>query len=202
MSRIAGIVLAAGVSSRLGRPKQLLMLDGKPLVVHVVERSLASGLDEVVVVTGAHDGSIESTLSDSEVRVVHNPHFAEGQASSLVAGINSLDADIDAAVILLGDQPGISPDVIKRVIDARRTQAAPVVMALYGEVRSHPVLFGRELFPELRQLRGDVGARGVIQAHRKDVVLVAGGALAPPADVDTEDAWAELQRSWSIAEAD
>lgn len=199
MSRIAGVVLAAGTSSRLGRPKQLLMLDGKPLVVHVVERALASGLDEVVVVTSAHDGRVESVLSGSEARLVHNAHFAEGQASSLVAGIDALGADIDAAVILLGDQPGISPEVIRRVIGARLTRAAPVVMALYGEVRSHPVLFGREIFPELLQLRGDVGARGVIRAHRNDVVLVEGGAMTPPSDVDTEEAWMELQRSWPVS---
>ena len=196
MSRIAGIVLAAGMSRRLGRPKQLLMLDGTPLIAHVVDRALASTLDAVVLVTGAHGADVRAAVEDRNVLFVHNPVFEEGQGTSLAAGIAALDAGADAAVVMLGDQPGISPEVIDRVIDERRTSGAPVVMALYGHQRGHPVLFGRELFPELRNLGADTGGREIVRDHQDSLVLVDSGADAPPPDVDTEEAWVQLQSQW------
>jgi molybdenum cofactor cytidylyltransferase len=197
VSRIAGVVLAAGMSRRLGRPKQLLMLDGLPLVAHVVDRALASSLDDVVVVMGARTKDVQDALAGRSVRFVQNERFEEGQGTSLAAGIAALPADVGAAVVLLGDQPGISPATIDRVTAAYREQGAPVVMARYGEQRGHPVLFGREIFPELMALGGDMGGREVVRTHRDQLVLVDGGADAPPSDVDTEEAWVELQRSWS-----
>ena len=196
MTRIVGIVLAAGMSRRLGRPKQLLMLDGIPLIAHVIDRALASTLDEVVLVTGAHGAEVRAAVGDRNVRFVHNPDFLEGQGTSLAAGITALDADVDAAVVMLGDQPGISPEVIDRTIKARRESGAPVVMARYGNQRGHPVLLGRELFPELRNLAADTGGREIVRDHQDSLVLVDGGTDAPPPDVDTEAAWAELQYQW------
>ena len=197
MNRVAGIVLAAGMSRRLGRPKQLLELDGTPLVAHVVDRALASSLDEIIVVTGAHDVAVRSALARRDVRFAHNCRFQEGQGASLAIGAGALRNDIDAAVVLLGDQPGISTAVIDRAIDERRVSRAPVVMARYGQKRGHPVLFGHELFPELRALTEDLGGREIVHAHRDDLALVDGGADAPPLDVDTEEAWLALQRQWA-----
>jgi molybdenum cofactor cytidylyltransferase len=196
VSRIAGVVLAAGMSRRLGRPKQLLVLDGLPLVAHVVDRALTSSLDDVVVVTGARMKDVQVALVGRSVRFVQNARFEEGQGTSLAAGISALPADVDAAVILLGDQPGISAATIDRVTAAYRERGAPVVMAQYGEQRGHPVLFGRETFPELMALGGDMGGREVVRSYRDQLVLVDGGVDAPPSDVDTEEAWIELQRSW------
>lgn len=196
MSRIVGIVLAAGMSRRLGRPKQLLVLDGKPLIAHVIDRALESSLDEVLLVTGPQEDPIHTALAGRSVRFIYNARFEEGQGTSLATGIASLDDATDAAVILLGDQPGILPEVIDAVIAVRREQGVPVVMADYGGDRGHPVLFGREVFPELRALTGDTGGREVVRARWDQLVLVSGGADAPPADVDTEEAWAELQRRW------
>jgi molybdenum cofactor cytidylyltransferase len=199
VSRIVGVVLAAGLSRRLGRPKQLLTLDDKPLIAHVVERALHSRLDEVIVVTGAHEDRIRAALDGLPIRFVHNTRYVDGQGTSLAAGIVSLGEEVDAAVILLSDQPSVSPDVINTEIDAWRLSQAPVVMARYGEQRGHPVLFGRELFPELMRLNGDTGGREVIRAHQAGVVLVDGGAPSPPADVDTYEAWNALQKAWANA---
>jgi molybdenum cofactor cytidylyltransferase len=196
VSRIVGIVLAAGMSRRLGRPKQLLVLDGTPLIAHVLDRALASTLDAVILVTGAHCADVRAAVEDRNVLFAHNPEFEEGQGTSLAAGVAALDADVDAAVVMLGDQPGISPEVIDRVINERRTSGAPVVMARYGHQRGHPVLFGHELFPELRSLAADTGGREIVRDHQDSLVLVVGGADAPPPDVDTEEAWAELQYQW------
>jgi molybdenum cofactor cytidylyltransferase len=199
VSRTAGIVLAAGLSRRLGRPKQLLELDGRPLVAHVVARAASSSLDEVLVVTGAHAGAIPAALDGFAVRLVYNDRYEAGQGTSLAAGVAALGDDVDAAVILLADQPSVQTSAIDLAIGARRVTGAPIVMARYGEQRGHPVLFGRELFPELLHLDGDTGGREIVRAHQEDVVLVDGGACALPADVDTEEAWTALQAGWDAS---
>lgn len=199
MSRVTGIVLAAGLSRRLGRPKQLLMLDEKPLIAHVVERALASNLDEVIVVTGAHRNAVEGALAGRSVRLVHNPRYAEGQGISLAAGIAALGAGVGAAVILLADQPDVTTTTIDKVVGAFRENKPAVVMAKYGGQQGHPVLFSRERFPELLALSGDTGGREIVRAHQDDLVLIDGGASAPPSDVDTEEAWEAMQRAWAKA---
>lgn len=193
---VAGVVLAAGMSRRMGRPKQLLDLHGKPVVSHVVERALASGLDSVLVVLGHEAERVRDALTLYAVETVTNPAFADGQSTSLVAGVRAVPPETDAIVVLLGDQPGIEPDVIDQAIAARREQSASIVMAAYGEQRSHPVLFGRERFSELMELQGDAGGRDIIRRHQADVHLVASGLPAPPVDVDTETAYIALLRSW------
>jgi molybdenum cofactor cytidylyltransferase len=193
VSRIAGIVLAAGMSRRLGRPKQLLQLGGRPIIRHVVETALASSLDEVIVVLGARAGDVRDALSGLPARFVVNHRYAEGQGTSLAAGIAALPDDIDAVVVLLGDQPGVTAEAIDLVIAARRKQGASIAMAAYDDGRGHPALFGREHFGELRQLSGDVGGREIIRAHPGDVVAVrVDGPI--PADVDTDEDWRALQR--------
>lgn len=196
MSRVTGIVLAAGVSRRLGRPKQLLTLGDATVIEHVVRRATGSSLDDVIVVTGAQDEAIRKVLSAYPVRFAHNPRYSEGQGTSLAAGIAAVDDESRAVVVLLGDQPGIEPATIDRVIDAFRQHQAPVVMADYGEERSHPVLFARELFSELAALDGDAGGRDIVRRYNDMLLLVDGGADASPVDIDTEDAYQRLSATW------
>lgn len=192
MSRIAGIVLAAGMSRRLGRPKQSLPLGDRPVIRHVVERAVASSLEEVVVVLGAHAEAVRDALAGMPVRFVRNERFAEGQGSSLAAGVAAMGADIDAVVILLGDQPGIDANAVDGVIRARR-DGASIAMAAYDDGSGHPVLFGREHFGALRGLAGDAGGREIIRQHGAEVVLVPIAGQVP-ADIDTEADWAAIQR--------
>jgi molybdenum cofactor cytidylyltransferase len=180
------------MSSRLGRPKQLLDLHGKPLIVHVVERCLASRLDGVLVILGHEAGAIRQALSGLDVNIVMNPEYEAGQSTSLVAGLSAAGTRADAVVIVLGDQPGIEPSTIDQLIDARRTLGAPLAMAAYGGERGHPVLFGHELFDELREVTGDMGGREVVRRHLGDLVLVPAGADTVPIDVDTEEAYDRL----------
>ena len=194
---IAGVVLAAGLSRRLGRPKQLLELGGAPLVAHVVERANASALDRVIVVTGHAHEDVATALRGQVANVVFNPHFAEGQSTSLIAGVKALPTDCDALVVLLGDQPLVSASAIDRLIARRRAHGDAVVMTGYGETRSHPILFGRELFPELLTASGDQGARQIVRRHRDAVAVVESGEASPPADVDTEEAYAALLDAWA-----
>ena len=184
---IVGIVLAAGSSSRLGRPKQLEPFSGKPLVRYTVERVLKSSIDRVLVVVGAEEDRVTAALTGLAVEIVSNPEFATGQASSVIAGVTrAQDLHADAVVVLLADQPGVKPEAINALVSERRSSGVLVGMARYGEQRSHPVLFGHEVFPELLALSGDTGGREIIQRHRESLVLVDGGRDTIPADLDTD----------------
>lgn len=183
------------MSRRLGRPKQLLDVEGKPLIAHVVERALASRLESVTVIIGHEAHAVRAAISPYDVNAIVNADYAEGQSSSLIAGLNALQADTDAMVVLLADQPGIRVATIDALIDKRRATQPPVVMTGYGDVRSHPVLFGAETFERLRAITGDKGARDVIRSYDGQVSVVVDGRALPPADVDTDDAYVEMLRA-------
>jgi len=175
----------------MGQPKQLLDFDGKPLIAHVVERCLAARLDDVLVVIGHEAASVSQALTNSDVFFVVNPHHEEGQSTSLIAGLDAA-GDADAIVVVLGDQPGIDSAAIDRLIEARRAQGISLGMARYGAERGHPILFGRELFDELRNITGDQGGRHLVRRHQDEIVLVDGGADRVPEDIDTLEDYALL----------
>ena len=192
---IAGIILAAGDSSRLGRPKQLLDLGGKPVLQHVVDAAAAAPLDEIVVVLGhaASDVAAAVALPATGCFVV-NPDHASGQSTSLRAGLQAAP-EAAAAVILLGDQPGIRPDAIASVIEAWRTGHPRVVQASYGGTAAHPTLLDRAVWPQVERATGDQGARDVLQANPewRSLVEVAG---MPPDDIDTEEDYERIRATY------
>jgi CTP:molybdopterin cytidylyltransferase MocA len=181
---VTGIILAAGRSSRMGTPKQLLPLDGRPLLQHVVDAA-AEALDDVVLVLGHEAGRVAAALAlPAGVRVVVNPDHAEGQSTSLRAGLDHLPEAARAVVVLLGDQPGVRAGAIRAVVAAEAAGAAPILRAAYRGRASHPVVLTRGIWPEAAALRGDAGARSLIAAHAGRVELVEVGG-DPPEDVDT-----------------
>ena len=187
---ISGLVLAAGTSSRLGRPKQLLDLGGKPVIRHVVEAALAAPLDDVLVVLGHRAAEIAAALpGDERVHHVANERFAEGMSTSLAAGLERLQQsdDCEAAVVLLGDQPSVRAEAIEAVVQAFRNGHGPVVQAAYGGVSAHPTLFARSAWSDLQPaLHGDMGAGHFLALHPEVVWPVELGGTAP-LDIDTED---------------
>jgi molybdenum cofactor cytidylyltransferase len=184
---IAAIVLAAGASTRMGRQKLLLpMPDGRTLVRVVVEQVLAAGLDEVLVVVGGDAEAVTATLAALPVRVVANPRYAEGQSTSLRAGLDALRPGTAAVVVALGDQPLPDPHVIRRLVVAFRTTGRPIAAPLYRDGRGNPVLFAAGLFGELRGVTGDQGGRGVIARDPARVVEVPVD-MSMPADIDTPE---------------
>lgn len=190
---ISGIVLAGGTSSRLGQPKQLLELSGRPVLQHVLEAAGAAGLDEIVVVLGHVAEEVAAALTlPPGARTVVNPDYATGQASSLRAGLSALDTRSGAALILLGDQPGMRPADIRAVAAAYLAGAGPVVQGRYQGRPGHPVLFDRQVWPELAAVDGDKGARDVIKAHPDWVVRVDLDGEAPP-DLDTLEDYDRLR---------
>jgi molybdenum cofactor cytidylyltransferase len=190
---IAGIVLAAGQSSRLGRPKQLLPVHGEPLIRHTLRQVLASSLDQVILVIGHEADEVRAAVADLPVACVFNPDAAVGQSTSLRAGLAALSPDVEAAVFILGDQPGVDPAVIDALVTAWRTSGAAVAAPRYEDRMGNPVLFDRRVFPELAALEGDTGARPVVRAHHDcgDLHVVPVPGHAPP-DVDTEADYAAL----------
>ena len=198
---ISGVILAAGRSSRLGRPKQLLPLGGLPLLAHVLRSAAASRLDEVVLVLGHEAAAIASAVGEWGQRIVVNPDYAAGQSTSLRIGLSAIDPRAEAVLFLLGDQPEVGPEVIDTLLAAYRETGGPIVQAEYSGQPGNPVLFARILFPELARVTGDEGARAVVQARPGEVVPVPAGAQ-PPRDVDTEADYAALRAIWEASARD
>lgn len=183
---IAAIVLAAGASRRFGSQKLLAELRGKPVVRWSVENLLEAQPDEVIVVVGCDGEGVRAALEGLAVRVVVNESWAEGIGSSLRAGIAAVGADADAAMIALGDQPGVEVRVIASLLNAHAEGDKAIVVPSYRGERGHPVIFAASVFPELQALRGDRGARDVIACDRGRVTVVDFDAPLP-LDVDTEE---------------
>ena len=188
---IAGLLLAAGLSRRMGRAKLLLPLQGRPVVRHAAERFLAAGIDPLYVVVGLDAASVTLALADLPLHIVVNPHPESGQASSLVAGIRALPPDTEAVVVGLGDQPFLPAEVIPRLIYAVRNTDRVIAAPRYRDGLGNPVLFRAPVFPELLAVGGDRGARSVVEREAERVVVVELDYPMPD-DVDTPEDYARL----------
>ena len=192
--KVAGLILAAGLSRRMGTAKVLLPWRGRPLVRHLAEVALASRLEEVVVVTGHQVDATAAALVDLPVRLVHNPEFESGLASSLRAGVASIHDHADAVLIMLADQPLLGVELIDRLIEAFGETGARIVAPVAAGRRGNPVLFARALFGRLLEVRGDEGARAVIEAQRDQVHRIEVDSDIFE-DIDTPEAYARLAAS-------
>jgi molybdenum cofactor cytidylyltransferase len=198
---IAGVVLAAGRSSRMGGPNKLLAeIGGKPLVRIVVDAVLGSRARPVVVVTGHQRDKVEAALAGLPVKFAHNPHFADGLGTSLKAGIAALPAEVDGAIVCLGDMPQVDSALIDRLIGAfDPDHGALVVLPTIDGKRGNPVVWSRRFFPDLMAVEGDVGARYLIGRYTEAVAEVPLTGTAALTDVDTPEALeavrAELERT-------
>ncbi len=192
---ISGLVLGAGASSRLGQPKQLLPYRGTTLLGWVVAQAeRAAGLDEVVVVLGRAADEIRKRVDFGGARVVDNPIFGEGCASSYRAGIGTVDAKCDAILILLGDQPGVDPGVIDRVAEEWRQCDAQIMLSSYRGRKGHPMLFARPLFDKLIGLHGDKAAWKLVDEN-PDLIGEAVFDLPFPDDIDTREDFERLSEA-------
>lgn len=179
------LVLAAGESQRMGRPKQLLPVDGQPLLRHVAKTALSAPVSPVIVVLGARAAEIAPCLDGLAVQVATNERWAEGLGSSLRGGLQALAARGPApagVIVVLADQPDFSAAHLASLIETHRTTGKPIVASAADGVLRPPVLFTAAWFPRLLELRGDTGARALLQAHPESVATVP---LTSPADLDT-----------------
>jgi molybdenum cofactor cytidylyltransferase len=191
---ISGLILAAGTSSRMGQPKQLLPFRGTILLDWVMAQAeSASALDEVIVILGRAADAIQPRLRNTRASVIVNPVFAEGCSGSYKAGMASIDQRAAAVMVLLGDQPGVESAVIDQVAEDWRTKGGRIALTSYRGRRGHPMIFARELFDQLRQLSGDKAAWKILDAHPEWVRDVAVDH-AFPEDVDTRQDYEALLR--------
>lgn len=201
--RVAAIVLAAGKSSRMGSNKLLEDLGGVPLVAITVSAAKASPVETVVVVTGRDAEEVSRAVTPLGVATVHNPLYEEGLASSLRAGLDALPADIDAAVICLGDMPLVPAGAIARLIAAfNPAEHRSICIPVSGGQRGNPVLWGAQHFVALKSLSGDKGARVLFDDFADQTVDVAVPDEGVLIDVDTPDALAAVRRSREPDKAD
>ena len=191
---ISGLILAAGTSSRMGQPKQLLPFRGTILLDWVMAQAeSARALDEVIVILGRAAEEIQPRLRNTRARVIVNPVFTEGCSGSYKAGMASIDQRAEAVMVLLGDQPGVESAVIDQVADDWRTKGGRIALTSYRGRRGHPMVFARELFEQLRQLSGDKAAWKILDAH-PDWVRDVAVDHAFPDDVDTRKDYEALLR--------
>lgn len=185
--RVAGLLLAAGAGTRLGTPKAVVEVGGRTLARRGVDLLERAGLDPIVVVVGASVDPVRMTLAGGPARIVVNPSWASGMASSLGTGLHALRDAADAAVVTLVDQPLIGVEAIRRLVTAWEAGAEAAV-ATYGGTRGHPVLLAASTWPDVvASARGDRGARAFLSAHPERVECVGCDTTGSPADIDTPD---------------
>jgi molybdenum cofactor cytidylyltransferase len=187
-----GLVLAAGGSRRLGRPKQLLPFGGATLLDHTVATARACGFDQLLVALGARADEIRARVDLSGAEVVENPGFGSGCASSIAAALPAVDRRAEALVLLLGDQPGVRPETVRALLAGRGE--AELAVCRYDDGRGHPFAFGRAAFGELAALHGDKAVWKVLE-RRPEAVTEVPVAGSVPLDVDTWEDYEAVRAS-------
>ena len=187
---ITGILLAAGGARRFGSQKLVAVFDGAPVVCHGAN-ALRAAADDLIFVVGNEGDAVRRALRDVSAHLVENPDWSLGLSTSIKRGVEAVSDSCEAIVLALGDQPQLSAAVARAVIQRFRETAKPIVSASYRGVRAHPVLFARSYFERLRGLRGDAGARLLIERSGADVSYVEIDAASPP-DIDTPEDLADL----------
>ncbi len=214
----AAIILAAGSSSRMGsgRHKLLLPLDGRPVLAHVIDATLASQARPIIIVLGHLVDQVRAQIApyttDPDITIVENPDYLQGMSTSIHLGIQRLISEgykkdemvyqVDSALVILGDQPMITSRLIDTLITAYRTTGKRIVAPLYKGKRGSPVLFDASLFSELLQVMGDEGGRSVLERHREEVDVVEMGNAVANYDVDTWEAYQQVLEAWEHKRAE
>ncbi len=184
---LAGLVLAAGASIRLGQPKQLVTIDGQSLLQHAVDKCLPVCPLGVTVVTGAGREVMSETLRGKSVLIAHNSAWRDGLASSIIAGIAAIPADSQAVLLMLCDQPNLSTAELAQLVSVWARHSDQVVASRFGGTFGAPAIFPRPVFPMLEALRGDRGAKPVIEQLANSILVDVPGAeldIDRPEDLD------------------
>jgi molybdenum cofactor cytidylyltransferase len=189
--KIAGIILAAGASSRFGESKQLLNWHGQPFIHAVAKTALEAGLSPVLIITGADGEKVKAAVQDLDVTTVDNPEWKNGQGSSIKTGISSLHTvTVGGAIFLLSDQPQVTTSVLRALKEKHAEGLYPIVAPMVIDQRANPVLFDRSTFKDLQQIEGDVGGRAIFHKHRIEYLPWHDDRLL--LDVDTPEMYQRL----------
>lgn len=204
MCKIGAVILAAGISKRMGCPKLLMPLHGKPLITYPIKCAATANLTPIVVVAGQHIQQIKSVTNDMpEIQYVWNENYAKGMSSSLKAGIHCINGQVDAAFIFLGDQPFVPPEVIHALIKEYKSYRAKeirIVRPEYKDTPGHPVLIDAKLFPAFLSITGDQGGKQIIKRHKETLRSVTFNQPLWGMDIDTESDFHHLKALWKGGE--
>lgn len=191
---VGAIVLAAGGSVRMGKPKQLLPIEGQPMVRRVTGAVCELGLAQVLVVVGAQAEAVTKALDGLPVEIVVNEDWAAGLSGSMRVGLEALRPEIQATMLILADQPALTPGLMQTLVAHYEATQAPIVAPLFRGRRGNPVLFDRTLFPELLAVEGDQGGRTVIARHKDQMESIEVDHAAVLLDVDTQQDYEQIQK--------
>lgn len=195
--RVAGIVLAAGSSTRMGRNKLLLDVGGETLVRRAVRLAGEAGLDPVILVTGRARRAVEREVRDLDCMPIFNPDHETGIQTSVACGVAAVPAACGAAVVLLPDMPFVTARMVRTLVERYEETDAPLVVSRYGEVNAPPILYGRGLFGEISRMRAGCG-REVVRRHHERAVLVDWPADRLR-DLDRPDEYEAVRREFAGA---
>lgn len=196
MCKIGAIILAAGKSKRMGKPKLLLPFNGKPLITYPFQLALHHRLNPIVCVTGCYHEQIQNLFSsERDITLVFNHQFEKGMASSLKAGIHTIKEKVDAVLIFLGDQPLIPKEVVQTIIEEYKKgklKGVKIIRPLFGKTVGHPILFDQSLFYEFDTLQGDEGGKSILKRHQASLKYLPFKNEQWGIDIDTEDEYRTL----------
>jgi len=191
MSKIGAVILAAGMSKRMGKPKLLLPLHGTPLFHYALKASIYHSLDPIVLIAGPYIETMRKLPHEfRQIEVLYNPNYATGMASSLKLGMEAMKGRVDAAIIFLADQPFVPAEVVQTLIEEykkTRKEGIRIVRPAYEGIVGHPILFDAELFSAFDSIAGDQGGKPIIQAHQDRMKIVSFDHSMWGRDVDTPE---------------
>jgi molybdenum cofactor cytidylyltransferase len=192
--RVGAVILAAGQSSRMGEPKQLLSLGGKTLLARTLENVRAARVTDIVLVLGFAAEIIAEQVADERVKVVVNEDYQQGMGVSLRTGLSALAPVTDAALIVLADQPFVRPQTLDEIIDRYQHSSAQIVVPIYQGFRGNPVLLDRSVFHEVMALGGDIGCRAIFGNHVEGILKFDVDDIGILLDIDSKEDFAKFQR--------
>ena len=192
MKRVAGLILAAGKSQRMGSPKALLRIYGRTFLEHIASEAQQSNLTEVKIVLGSQAELILERLPQLRANVVINPEYEQGQLSSLIRGLKALEGySIDGLMLFLVDHPFVDRHLINELLDWFSSHNNPLVIPTFRKKRGHPIIFAHDLFPELINAPVDAGAVIVVRKYQDKILHVETGQAGILLDIDTPEVYRE-----------
>jgi len=196
---VSGIILAAGQSSRMGQPKQLLALGGKPMLWHVAMTACQAGFDEVIVITGAYEREVKEAVQDLPLKVIYNEDWMQGQSASVKKAVQSIANESQAVVFLLADQPLVDIELIHNLIQTYHETGASIIMPRFQNIPGNPVLFDVGVWrAALLQLSGDEGARQIIRKNQEAIQYVESKNATIFLDADTPIEYGKMEAMWQV----
>ncbi len=189
---LSAILLAAGESKRMGKPKQLMPLGQSTLLEQAIDNLLGSSVDETIVVLGHKAEEIVKAIANKPVKIVINPDYSQGMSTSIIAGLIMVDPRSQALMLAMGDQPLVASSTINQLIDAFNKNRKGIAVPTYRGRRGHPIIFDIKYKTELLMLKGDIGGREIIHNHPNDVLMVAIDSESVISDIDTQEDYQSL----------